>query len=973
MSSGACRALVAILLALTAAIGVAMPMTAATERLKQLTLTTYKVDPAKGTIDVDIVVRLTNNERQPFNLGTWGPLVIEELVVPRIDKDGFGIGDTSDLPGLWRAIDITTPVIDGNGGETRATISYTIDAGIDQTENRASQTPARVGEAYVYFCMVGQDADVGFVRMDIVGKDRFDLTQTGTVMEPTAKGLKTSRSLSPGEHFTCVEGTVDENLATSTFVGPADREILLQAWPEADNWLDAAEANAEPTLDAIHQFLGHDIPGDGPVIIRQAPPRSLGGYASAHDTPGIVQLDETAGVDGAEHELAHAWFSTDDFIELWLREGLAEWTATAMAGAACPAVTADSAVLDLSDWQVLQPTSDPTTIDQALVDQQAAACGIVSAVAERMSEAQWRVVLGSLLNGETKYLGRDEPTAASTTRVDFREWLDAVDERGLVPAAQADAAYAANLEDLDFAQDLLAAFGIPTDPLELEKRSEARARYHQFLVDAAPLGAPLSVREAMDNWLFEDAMRDLDKAYEVLEALEQADALLPAAGLVPIIQPDFEAARNVKALDDVLAKAQVLLQQTKEVIEPLGQLQQASPEGWGLPQAVLDAVAQQRFDDILTAIEPALSIVTDVSAADAALPLAGLLESYRGRYERAATADALSELADAAAADRAAAETVGAALDVLVDEVGQDWQIPAAVLTPIRSGQIEAAATIVGDARAVVAAARAADAALDPALLAAGLPAAGLSEDLRPRFEAVGDGKQMADLRVEAERTQAQAEIVGGALDSLRTIVPDWQQPAVVMNPIAARDFALAAEVASAAERWVVNAAQAGEKLPGLDALDRVRSQYEAAETLADLQAGAELAESWNVAADRVQTAIDKAAAPRDPLTTLGLLGTDVQPTIDAALAAAVAGQADQALSLAASAIDTINGGASVGGLRVAGVIFFGVALAGVLGMWIVFRRQAGPPWARQSKPHWLKNERKRLGPGKPPDKPGKK
>lgn len=958
MSSGACRALVAVLLTLAATLSIALPMAAETERLREQSTTIYKVDPAKGSIDVVTVVKLTNIERQAFSLGTWGPLVMEELVVPRVSK-GFAVGDSRDLPGLWRGVDVSTPVIEADGGNVNLQVAYTIDAAIDQNESRASQTPARVGEGYLYFCMVGQDTDIGLVRVEIVGKDRFKLTQSGTVMEPTAKGLKSTRSVEPSEHFTCVEGTVDANLATSSFVGPAEREILLQAWPEADNWLDAAEANAEPTLDAIHAFLGHDIPGEGPVVIRQAPPRSLGGYASAHDTPGIVQLDESAGVDGAEHELAHAWFGTDNFIELWLREGMAEWTATAMAGQTCPAAPAGQSGLDLSDWQVLRPTADAETIDQVIADQGAAACGIVSAVAERMSEEQWREVIGSLLDGEAKYVGNGGTIAASSTRVDFREWLDAVDERGLVPAGQGDPAFAANLDDLDFAQSLLADYGVPTDPLELEKRSEARARYHQFLLDAAPLGAPLSVREAMDNWLFDDAMSNLDKAYEVLDALKAADELLPDAGLIPFVQPGFESARNAKALDDVLAETQLLLESANEVFEPLSQLQAASPEGWGLPGAIRNAITQQRFEDILAAVAPALQVVTDVSAADEALPTAGLVETYRSRYESAENADALIELASAAAADRAAAEKVGAALDTLNAEAG-DWQIPAVVTTPIGSGQIEAATAIVEDARAVVSAARAADAALE-----AVLPDADLSADIRPRFEAVTSAEQMAALRADAEVIQAQAEVVGGALTSLSTLVPDWQIPAVVTTPIEEQDFAAAAEVASAAQRWIVNAAEADKKLADIGALERVRPQFESAASLADLQAGADLAESWNVAAANVQQAIEKAAAPRDLLTQLGMLGTDVQPNLDAAIDAAVAGDVDSALNYAASVIDTINSGSSVGGLRLAGVVFFGVALAGVIGMWIMFRRQAGPPWARQSKPHWIKGDQRRLGGGK--------
>lgn len=963
MSSGACRALVAVLATLIATLAMALPAMAATERLREQSTVIYTVDPKTGSIDVDIVVKLTNNEDRAYNLGTWGPIVLEERAVPRVSQ-GFRVGASSELPGLWRAIDVETPIIEGGGEDQNLQVAYTLDARIAQNDSRAEQTPARVGEGYIYFCLLGQDTDIGLVRVEIAGKDRFKLTQSGTVMEPTSRGLKSTASTSPAEHFTCIEGTVDANLATSTFIGPGEREIVLQAWPEADNWLDAAEANAEPALDALQQFLGHGIPGEEPIVIRQAPLRSLGGYASAHDTPGIVQLDESAGVEDPSHELAHAWFGTDNFIELWLREGLAEWTATAMAGSACPAVAGGEAALDLSDWQVVRPTANADTIEQVMEEQQAAACGIVSAVAARMGEEQWRTVLGSLLDGETKYIGSSGPAAAPTTRVDFREWLDAVDERGLVPAAKADPAFAANLTDLDFAQNLLDDYGIPTDSLELIKRSEARARYHQFLVDAAPLGAPLAVREGMDNWLFEDAMSDLDKAYEVLGALKEANALLPDAGLIPFVQPAFEGARNADALDDVLSQTRILLESATEVFEPLSLLQSASPEGWGLPAAVREAITDQRFEDIMGAIPQALRVVEEVSAAHEALPSAGLLDKYRVRYEATTTASKLEELADLAADERADAERTSIALGILLDEAG-DWTIPDAVTAPIGAGQITTAMTIVEDARAVVTAARAADVALPDARVAA---------DIRPRFESVVTSAEMAALRAEAEAKRDQAEAVGGALRSLSNRVPDWVIPAVVTTPIEERDFETAAMVATAAEKWVENAWQADQKLERMGAIVRVRPLFEEAATLQDLEAGATLAESWNLAAGNVRNAVDAAEAPRDLLTNLGLWGTDVQPTLDAAVEAAVAGDVSEALNKSAAVIGTINGGSSVGGLRLAGIVFFAVALLGVIGMWVVFRRQSGPSWARQTKPHWVKSDRPQLGSGKPGGgKPGGK
>ena len=954
MSSGACRALVAVLITLVAALALAAPLAAESERLREQSTVIYRVDPSAGTIDVDIVVKLTNNEPRAFNLGTWGPLVIEERAVPRVSQ-GFSVGQSSDLPGPWRAVDVNTPVIEGGGEDVNLQVAYTLDAAIDQSASQTEQTPARVGEAYVYFCLVGQDTDIGLVRVEISGKDRFKLTQSGTVMEPTAKGLRSTRSTNPAEHFTCVEGTVDEKLATTTFIGPAEREIILQAWPESRNWLDAAEANAEPALDAIHAFLGQDIPGEGPVIIREAPPRSLGGYASAHDTPGIVQLDESAGVVDPEHELAHAWFGTDNFTELWLREGLAEWVATSMHGAVCPPAAGGDTGLDLSDWQVVRPTANPGTIDQILVDQEAAACGIVSAMAARMPAEQWQEVLGSLLKGETKYIGSSGPAPASTTRVDFREWLDAVDERGLVPAAKADPAYAANLTDLDFAQNLVDAYGIPIDSLELIERSKARARYHQFLLDAAPLGAPLAVREGMDNWAFADAMRDLDKAYEVLGALTEANALLPDAGLLAFVQPAFEAARNANELDDVLTTTETLRQSATQVFEPLSELQAASPEGWGLPSAVRDAITEQRFDDIMTAIAPALQVVQEVSAADAALPTAGLLEKYRVRYESTTTATKLEELAALAAEDRADAERTGIALGILLSEAG-DWTIPDAVTAPIDAGQITTAMAIVEDARAVVSAARAADVAL---------PDANLGADIRPRFEAVQTSAEMAALRTEAELKREQADAVGGALDSLEQRVPDWQIPAVVTKPIEERDFVTAAAVAEAAQAWIENAWEADQKLDRMNAISRVKPLFEGAVSLDDLESGAELAESWNLAAGNVRNAVDAADAPRDLLSQLGLFGTDVTPTLNAAVEAAVAGDVAEALNKSAAVIDTIQGGSSVGGLRLAGIVFFAVALLGVIGLWVVFRREAGPPWARQSRPHWAKSDRPRIGSGR--------
>lgn len=950
MTSGACRALVALLLTLVATIGLTLPVAAAKENLTETSLVTYTVRPGGGAIDVELIFRLTpQNGNRPYAEGEWGPIAVEEraaeLNLSRSVNDNFRF---EDLPGPWKALYVTLPRIPVSES-LRFSVQYTLDASITQPDSRKENTPARVDRGYVYVCVPGQDTDEGTVELQIQSNGSFEVDQSGSILSPTGDGLQSASILDPETLFTCVEATRENQMgASSEFPGPDGRTIVVQPWRDSDDsWARAVEAFGEDTLDAIREFLGHEIPGEGPIIIRQAPERVIGGYASAHDTPGIVQVDERGGSVLPQHEFAHTWFGKDNVTELWLREGLAEWIATSIQGAECAPATSDDGDVQLADWRVVKPFSDPTTIESDIIAQQAASCGVISAMTERMSEDQWREVLGSMLKGETKYIGSSGPATASTTVVDYREFLDAVDERGLIPASKSDPAFAANRDELDFAQNLLDALGATVDPVLLADRSAARAAYHDFLDDAAPLGAPLAVREAMDNWEFRRATLALEKSDEVLAALREADEKLPTAGLIPFVQPAFENARTEAALDDVLSDTENLLESATQVFEPLSDLQLASPPGWSLPTAINQAITAQQFDEILDAVTPAKRVVEALIAADGFLPQAGVLETYRQRYESTASLDALEELAEEAISVRADADRTSVALADLESSVGE-WQIPAAVTDPISNGQIAAAAAIVGDARAVVNAARDADIAL---------PDAEISAEIRPRFEAVVTGGEMAALRADVVNQRDQAESIGDALLTLRSRANDWVIPAVVETPIRDRDFAVAAEVAEVAQDWVVSAAAANEKLPSPRAFANSKADFEAAETLAELQAGAATAKNWDDAAAQVARAQVVYDQPVDLLASLGLIGVDVTPVLEEAIAAAIAGDVQLALDRSTQVIDTLNSAASTGGLRLAGIVFLGIAILGVLGLWLMLRREAGPPWARQSTPHWVENK----------------
>lgn len=957
MSPGACRALVAslasVLAASTAFMLGAIPALAASPDFDEFVSSTYRVDPPNRRIDVQVVLSLTNMTAEPLVRTTWGPIYIEDDVSEvgvRFTGGASRVGSFSDRPGPWKAMDIRLPRL--NPGQTRSvSIDYQLDAG-----PLTSALPVRLGSSYVYFCMTGQEADRG--QVELLLPRRYAITASGSPLEEEGGRVVTARVEQPSDLFTCVEGTVERDLSTSELLGPGDRRIILQARPEDEAWLSPAREFAGPSLERLAAFLGQGIPGTQPVIIRQSPPASLGGYASDHSTPGVVQLDESAGVVDVDHQMAHAWFGTDTFPERWMREGLAEWAAQGVAGSSCPPVSDADPALDLSDWQVVRPTA-PADIDALIAQQEAEACGIMSLLATRMGgDEAFKAVTAALLTGEEKYSGPGPSGGSPIEVVDWMEFLDAVDEVGLVPAL--------GTEELDFAQDLLARYGIPHDPSLLEQRSLARQRYHAFLDNPAGLAAPAVVRRAMDEWRFASATEALDKAEEVLADLTSADTLVPEAGLVPFIRPQFESASSLVALDEVRAEAASLRDEAERVIPLLNELRQVAPEGWGMPAAVRDAVTQKRFDDAFAAVEPAVTIAQAIMAADAILPEAGLLDRFAARFEAAASAEALERLAEEATEVGAQAQRLGVALADLRASVG-DWVIPDAVTAPITGGRIADALAVVQDARGVVAAAREIRTTVDAVLEATGIPAGdGLAAGIRARFEGAGSAADVAAIRADAEADLRDAQTVGVSLGSLTAIVPSWRLPAILTQPITDREFDLAAELLSQAAAWVRSAAEADQALPEMEAIERTRQAFEGATSPADIEAGRDLAADWALSATRVRDALAQVNGPSDLMTDIGLMGTDLTPLKVAAVEAAKTGDVALATDRAVILVSAYTDGARSGGLRLAGLAFLAVAIVGVAGLWWLFRRNQGPPWARQGRPPWARETSKSLVKRKP-------
>jgi hypothetical protein len=460
------------------------------------------------------------------------------------------------------------------------------------------------------------------------------------------------------------------------------------------------------------------------------------------------------------------------------------------------------------------------------------------------------------------------------------------------------------------------------------------------------MAAPQVVRAAIDDWRFDDAMSSITLAAEVLDSLSTGGDLLPQAGLVDILQPRFEGATSEVELEAVKTEAATLLEKAGDIVGPLTELTTATGAwSWEQPRVVRTAISAGRFDDAGTALVPALAALRDLAAAEAALPGSPIHDRFKVAFENADSVVALEELATTMATLRTDAEAAGAELAALETEAGV-WKLPVAVSTPLAAGDVSVTLAAVRDARTAIQATSDARVAL---------PEADVPSVIRPLYEAATTGEQLAGVARQATELRDAAVTTGAALDKLRESVGDWTLPTMFTDPVRARDFATARSTITLGQEWVDFARQADARLAGLGAMDAQRQAFEAATSVQDLQAGREVAERQFNAVDAVATAIDRKNDPRDLLTQVGLLGTDLEALTQEALAAARSGDVAKALTYAAQLNQSLSAATQAGGLRLAGLVFLGVAILGVIGLWVVLRGERKPPWARTSKPPWAR------------------
>ena len=175
-----------------------------------------------------------------------------------------------------------------------------------------------------------------------------------------------------------------------------------------------------------------------------------------------------------------------------------------------------------------------------------------------------------------------------------------------------------------------------------------------------------------------------------------------------------------------------------------------------------------------------------------------------------------------------------------------------------------------------------------------------------------------------------------------------WTMPLAVRDPMASWDFVTAQTAMDTVTQILTLRAQVEKDVSGLT-LDGtpIQTQFEAAQTQADLDAVLALIQSEANAAGKVAQAEQLNDGSHSIFQTIGLIGSDPGASIATATSALTSAKPDDASAAAQQAIDTINGSASQGMLRLGAVLGLLLALLAVV-LFVLWRRRrgAGPAMA---------------------------
>ncbi len=519
--------------------------------------TTYRVNPAKGEIDVSVVITFKNHDPGYYYYGTSVAVEAQATTMKATSNAGKVTIKTRQTGKYYDVYELDFPNV--HNGQTRVvSLSYLLPAA------PGAAGGFRAGRAYTEMCGIANGRDGATVNVQV--PDGFDVSFTGGSdlrLSGDSGGYQTFTSgnvTDTLDFYTCLEGANSSGLTSSPLT--ADGQTFnVQGWPEDSKWSTLITTDVKADVSALETLTGLSMPG-GTIAVREAGSSQLGNYIGTYnDTTRTVSIAEDADDATVAHELSHVWFNHTVFGSVWMSEGFAGYSEK-VAGTGkykpCtdPGTWPGAGSIDLIDWRYLTVTSTDT--DAEVVDwQYHASCYLVTTLADEIGAGNFKAVVGALMNDQIAYQGAGKPEKSpQKALIGEKVLLDAIDELGMVPA---------QVKDLDKAQNLFAAYNlIPKD--QLASRSAARASYHALVTRAGKWQMPAVVRLPMAGWDFTTATTAMTAAKQVLDLRSQIQTAVSGLSLDgSAIETKFESAQTISDLSDVIALENKELAAAKKV------------------------------------------------------------------------------------------------------------------------------------------------------------------------------------------------------------------------------------------------------------------------------------------------------------------------------------------------------------------------------------------------------------------------
>jgi len=323
--------------------------------------------------------------------------------------------------------------------------------------------------------------------------------------------------------------------------------VTVRGWTDDPAWAQRVRRLLGSGLPVLSERIGLPWPDyDQPLVVTEAVSRSTGGYAGIFDpAAGEVAIAYYADDFVVLHEAAHTWFNGSLLADRWSNEAFASYYAELAAADAKIKVTTDrltpalqKARIPLNGWGAVGTLEVPQE-DYAY----AAALTLAREIGKRAGERGLRDVWADAAERVSAYQPASGAEEIVGGPVDWRGLLDLLEERTGKSFEDLWRAWVARPDDL---------------PL-LDARAAARKRYAEFVPSVDGWHVPLSIRDAMRAWRFEQGTTLMDEATAVLDLRERVEAAAADAGLAApaTLRQAFE---DDDGFDDALAEGGAELQ-----------------------------------------------------------------------------------------------------------------------------------------------------------------------------------------------------------------------------------------------------------------------------------------------------------------------------------------------------------------------------------------------------------------------------